>query len=160
MSSRISLRSIRAAHRSHKKDLDARHRAGITHHRNFAMSSPSQALPDVLNCIDAELDNSVGRLFDFLRIQSISTDPAYAQHCKEAAEFVAKDLAGLGFDASLRETGGHPAVVAQANGAGNGEAPHVLFYGHYDVQPVDPLSLWEAPPFEPRMTTAPDGRKM
>jgi acetylornithine deacetylase/succinyl-diaminopimelate desuccinylase-like protein len=127
------------------------------------MPSPSEALPDVLDCIDAELDNSVGRLFDFLRIQSISTDPAYAPQCKAAAEFVAKDLAGLGFDAALRPTGGHPAVVAKAgNGAvnGNGAAPHVLFYGHYDVQPVDPLSLWETPPFEPRIATTSDGRKI
>ena len=125
------------------------------------MPSPSEALPAVLDCIDAKLDNSVGRLFDFLRIQSISTDPAYAPQCKAAAEFVAKDLAGLGFDASLRPTGGHPAVVAKAgNGAGNGKAPHVLFYGHYDVQPVDPLSLWDAPPFEPRIATTPDGRKI
>src|SRR5262245_42277192 len=123
------------------------------------MPSPSAALPDVLDCIDAELDNSVGRLFDFLRIQSVSTDPAYAAQCKAAAEFVAKDLTSLGFDASLRSTGGHPAVVAKANGAGNGKAPHVLFYGHYDVQPVDPLSLWETPPFEPRIGTTPDGRK-
>jgi acetylornithine deacetylase/succinyl-diaminopimelate desuccinylase-like protein len=124
------------------------------------MPTPSAALPDVLDCIDAELDNSIGRLFDFLRIQSVSTDPAYAPQCKAAAEFVAKDLASLGFDASLRPTGGHPAVVAKANGAGNGNAPHVLFYGHYDVQPVDPLSLWETPPFEPRMATTPDGRKI
>src|SRR5215510_12600865 len=100
------------------------------------MPSPAAALPDVLDRIDAELDNSVGRLFDFLRIQSVSTDPAYAAQCKQAAEFVAKDLTSLGFDASLRDTGGHPAVVAKANGVGNGEGPHVLFYGHYDVQPV------------------------
>src|SRR5262245_61696777 len=124
------------------------------------MPSPSAALPDVLDCIDAELDNSVGRLFDFLRIQSVSTDPAYAPHCKAAAEFVAKDLASLGFDASLRDTGGHPAVIGKANRAGNGKAPHVLFYGHYDVQPVDPLLLWETPPFEPRIGTTPDGRKI
>ena len=125
------------------------------------MPSPSAALPAVLDCIDAELDNSVGRLFDFLRIQSVSTDPAYAPQCKAAAEFVAKDLASLGFDASLRPTGGHPAVVAKGgNGAGNGKAPHVLFYGHYDVQPVDPLSLWETPPFEPRIAKTPDGRKI
>ena len=77
------------------------------------MPTPSAALPAVLDCIDAELDNSVGRLFDFLRIQSVSTDPAYAAQCKAAAEFVAKDLASLGFDASLRPTGGHPAVVGQ-----------------------------------------------
>jgi acetylornithine deacetylase/succinyl-diaminopimelate desuccinylase-like protein len=117
------------------------------------MSSPSAALPAVLDRIDAELDNSVGRLFDFLKIQSVSTDPAYAKHCKAAAEFVAKDLASIGFDASLRDTGGHPAVVGKANGASNGKAPHVLFYGHYDVQPPDPLELWKTPPFEPRIAS-------
>jgi acetylornithine deacetylase/succinyl-diaminopimelate desuccinylase-like protein len=125
------------------------------------MTSPSDALPAVLDRIDAELDNSIGRLFDFLKIQSISTDPAYAPHCKAAAEFVAKDLASLGFDASLRPTGGHPAVVGKSgDGGGNGQAPRVLFYGHYDVQPVDPLSLWETSPFEPRIATTPDGRKV
>ena len=92
-------------------------------------------------------------------IESISTDPAYAPRMRAAAELLAKDLAGLGFDASLRPTGGHP-IGASPNGAAtaNGKAPHVLFYGHYDVQPVDPLSLWETPPFEPRMRRRADGQ--
>jgi acetylornithine deacetylase/succinyl-diaminopimelate desuccinylase-like protein len=116
-------------------------------------------LEAVLARIDAELDNSVARLFDFLRIQSISTDPAYAPQCRAAAEFVARDLTSLGFDAKLRPTEGHPVVVGKTpEGQGNG-APRVLFYGHYDVQPVDPLELWETPPFEPRIATLPDGRK-
>ena len=119
----------------------------------------SQQLDAVLAHIDADLDNSLKRLFDFLRIQSISTDPAYAPNCRQAAEFVAKDLAGLGFEASVRPTPGHPIVVAKAQDAGNGSAPRVLFYGHYDVQPVDPLELWETPPFEPRIATLPDGRR-
>jgi len=123
------------------------------------MPSPSAALPAVLDRIDADLDNSLNRLFDFLKIQSVSTDPAYAQHCKRAAEFVASDLASLGFDATLRPTGGHPAVVGKAKANGNDTAPQVLFYGHYDVQPVDPLGLWETPPFEPRIGKTPDGRK-
>jgi len=116
----------------------------------------SQQLDAVLARIDADIDNSVGRLFDFLRIQSISTDPAYAQHCRAAAEFVAKDLAGIGFKADIRPTGGHPIVVAKSQ---EGAGPRVLFYGHYDVQPVDPLELWETPPFEPRFGVTPDGRK-
>ncbi|MBV9239151.1 MAG: M20/M25/M40 family metallo-hydrolase [Xanthobacteraceae bacterium] len=119
--------------------------------------TPSQALPAVLDRIDADLDKSLERLFAFLRIQSVSTDPAYAQHCREAAEFVSKDLASLGFETSVRPTGGHPVVVGKAP---NGSGPRVLFYGHYDVQPVDPLDLWDAPPFEPRITTLPDGRKI
>jgi acetylornithine deacetylase/succinyl-diaminopimelate desuccinylase-like protein len=116
----------------------------------------SQQLDAVLARIDADIDNSVGRLFDFLRIQSISTDPAYAKHCRTAAEFVAKDLTSLGFKADIRPTGGHPIVLAKST---EGSGPRVLFYGHYDVQPVDPLDLWETPPFEPRLSQTPDGRK-
>src|SRR5712692_8430574 len=121
--------------------------------------TPSQALPAVLQKIDAGLDQSLGRLFDFLRIQSISTDPAYKHQCQAAAEYVAKDLSGIGFATSIRPTAGHPVVVGKG-GAANGKTPRVLFYGHYDVQPVDPLDLWETPPFEPRIATLPDGRKI
>jgi acetylornithine deacetylase/succinyl-diaminopimelate desuccinylase-like protein len=125
------------------------------------MPSSSAVLPAVLEKIDAELDNSLGRLFDFLKIQSISTDPAYKDHCRSAAEFVARDLSSLGFDATLRPTGGHPVVIGSSgNNPGNGAAPRVLFYGHYDVQPVDPLDLWETPPFSPRIATLPGGRKI
>ena len=119
--------------------------------------TPSQALPAVLDRIDANLDQSLERLFAFLRIQSVSTDPAYAAHCRTAAEFVARDLTSLGFEASVRPTKGNPIVVGKAP---NGSGPRVLFYGHYDVQPVDPLDLWETPPFEPRIATLPDGRKI
>jgi acetylornithine deacetylase/succinyl-diaminopimelate desuccinylase-like protein len=120
--------------------------------------TPAQALPVVLDKIDAELDHSLERLFEFLRIQSISTDPAYADQCRSAAEYVAKDLSGIGFETSVRPTGGHPIVVGK--GGPQGSAPRVLFYGHYDVQPVDPIDLWEAPPFAPRIAALPDGRKV
>ena len=120
--------------------------------------SPAQALPAVLDKIDAELDHSLERLFEFLRIQSISTDPAYKDQCRSAAEYVAKDLSGIGFETSVRPTGGHPIVVGK--GGPDGSAPRVLFYGHYDVQPVDPVDLWEAPPFAPRIAALPDGRKI
>jgi acetylornithine deacetylase/succinyl-diaminopimelate desuccinylase-like protein len=120
---------------------------------------PSDVLPAVLEKIDADLDRSLERLFDFLRIQSISTDPAYKAQCQAAAEHVAKDLSGMGFATSVRPTEGHPIVVGKSGGATNGKAPRVLFYGHYDVQPIDPLELWEAPPFAPHITTLPDGRK-
>jgi acetylornithine deacetylase/succinyl-diaminopimelate desuccinylase-like protein len=122
---------------------------------------PSPQLDQVLRRIDADLDASLARLFAWLKIPSISTDPAYAPHCRSAAEWLKGELSGLGIGASLRETPGHPVVVGhtKANGAAKGR-PHVLFYGHYDVQPVDPLELWEAPPFEPRSATLPDGRKV
>jgi acetylornithine deacetylase/succinyl-diaminopimelate desuccinylase-like protein len=124
------------------------------------MPSPSDALPAVLQKIDADLDRSLERLFEFLRIQSISTDPAYKDQCRAAAEYVAKDLSGIGFETSIRPTGGHPIVVGKGGGQANGKVPRVLFYGHYDVQPVDPLDLWEAPPFAPRIAALPDGRKI
>jgi acetylornithine deacetylase/succinyl-diaminopimelate desuccinylase-like protein len=114
-------------------------------------------LEKILSDIDRDLDNSLERLFDWLRIPSISTDPAYAADCRRAAEWLKGDLSAMGFDASVRDTPGHPVVMAHLPKPG---APHVLFYGHYDVQPVDPLDLWETPPFEPRMATLPDGRKV
>jgi acetylornithine deacetylase/succinyl-diaminopimelate desuccinylase-like protein len=122
--------------------------------------TPSQALPAVLQQIDAGLDQSLERLFEFLRIQSISTDPAYSKECQTAAAYVAKDLSGIGFQTSIRSTEGHPIVVGKGGGGGDGKRPRVLFYGHYDVQPVDPLDLWDTPPFTPRIATLPDGRKI
>ena len=111
----------------------------------------------VLGDIDTDLDNALSRLFDWLRIQSISTDPAYGGECRKAAEWVRGELEALGFKARLGETSLHPVVVAHKPKPG---APHVLFYGHYDVQPVDPLELWEAPPFEPLLAEIEPGRKV
>ena len=112
----------------------------------------------VLDAIDARLDDSVEHLFDLIRIPSISTDPAYRDECRRAAEWLAGDLRSIGFDASVRDTSGHPMVVAHHDGA-TPDAPHVLFYGHYDVQPVDPLELWESGPFEPSIA-ARNGRRV
>ena len=128
----------------------------------------SHALPAVLDRIDNDLDASLDRLFALLRIQSVSTDPAFAPQCRKAAEHVAADLKSLGFDVSVRPTEGHPVVIGKSasgrsgNGktSSGGQTPRVLFYGHYDVQPVDPLDLWHTPPFEPRIETLPGGRKI
>lgn len=116
----------------------------------------TRPLDQVLAHVDQSLDQSLERLFALLRIASISTDSAYARDCAAAAEWLVDDLRTMGFEASARATGGHPAVVAKSAG---GAGPHALFYGHYDVQPVDPLELWETPPFEPRIATGPDGTK-
>ena len=125
------------------------------------MSSAAKALPAVLERIDADLDQSVERLFALVRIPSISTDSAYKDFCRAAADSVAKDLEGLGLEAAVRPTAGHPIVVGKSNGTTAPNAgPRVLFYGHYDVQPVDPLTLWSTPPFEPKIDSLPDGRKI
>lgn len=115
------------------------------------------ALPDVLARIDADFDKSLERLFELLRIKSISADPAFAEDCRKAADHLAADIASIGFSTEVRPTAGHPAIVGKSNGAGGA---HVLFYGHYDVQPVDPLDLWHRPPFEPIVTNHKDGRKI
>ncbi len=114
----------------------------------------SDSLDDVLAYADREIDKSLERLFELIRIPSISTDPAYAADCQRAAAWLSAELTGLGFEASVRPTIGHPMVVGHDKGAGG---PHILFYGHYDVQPVDPLALWETPPFEPVLKQVPGG---
>jgi len=125
------------------------------------MASASDALPAVLDRIDADLDKSLNRLFDFVRIPSISTDSAYKDSCRAAADHIAKDLTSLGFDTDVRPTAGHPVVIGKSNGTtATNNGPRVLFYGHYDVQPVDPLDLWKTAPFEPRIDTLPGGRKI
>jgi acetylornithine deacetylase/succinyl-diaminopimelate desuccinylase-like protein len=116
-------------------------------------------LSPVLDRLDQNLHESIERLFGLLRIKSISTDPAYAAECRRAAEWLVADLTSIGFDASVRSTPGHPMVVAHHDGP-TPDAPHVLFYGHYDVQPVDPLELWESDPFDPALKDIGGGRKI
>ena len=113
-------------------------------------------LDAVLARLDATLDESLERLFAFLRLKSISTDPAFAADCRAAADWLVADLRGIGFDATAHPTDGHPIVVAHDRSAPGMSA---TFYGHYDVQPVDPLALWEHDPFAPFIETRPDGSK-
>lgn len=108
---------------------------------------------DILAHVDATLDERLARLFELIRIPSVSTDPTRAEDCRRAAEWLAADLRTLGADASVRRTVGHPMVVGHLPG----EGPRVLFYGHYDVQPADPLALWNSDPFEPILRPAPNG---
>ncbi len=102
--------------------------------------------------VEAYLEATAGRrlqrYLDFLRIPSISGIPEHAPDCRRAAGKLADDLRAAGLEhVEVSETGGHPIVYADwLHAAG---APTVLLYGHYDVQPVDPLDEWDAAPFEP-----------
>ncbi|MDX2130496.1 MAG: M20/M25/M40 family metallo-hydrolase [Planctomycetota bacterium] len=109
---------------------------------------------------------SVQRWIDWLRIPSISTDPKYRDDCRRAAQWCCDQLGELGFSARLVESGeigsdgrggGHPIVLATIEPKAGYKGPHVLFYGHYDVQPVDPLNLWESDPFQPVLRDAKAG---
>jgi len=113
-------------------------------------------LDAVLSRIDADMDAALERLFAVLRIRSISTDPAYAAECQACADWHTADLKSIGLEAASRPTPGHPIVVGHDRSA---SGPSVLFYGHYDVQPVDPLELWEFDPFDPRIQVREDGSK-
>ena len=116
-------------------------------------------LDDVLSTIDANQASALDRLFSLLEIPSISAVPAHYADCNRAADWLARELRDLGFEATRDDTAGRPMVIGSAK-AKTRDAPHVLFYGHYDVQPVDPLSLWTTPPFKPRLADGPNGQRI
>jgi acetylornithine deacetylase/succinyl-diaminopimelate desuccinylase-like protein len=104
----------------------------------------------VLAAADRSFEAAVARLSEFLRIPSVSTDPAFDKDTRAAAEWAAKQLSSIGFRAEVVATKGHPMVLAHHDGPKNAaNPPRILYYGHYDVQPADPLELWTSPPYEP-----------
>ncbi|WP_370401271.1 M20/M25/M40 family metallo-hydrolase [Sulfitobacter sp. JB4-11] len=112
------------------------------------------SLDDILARIDTDLPEATERLLELLRIPSISTDPAFKADCDRAADWLVADLSALGVEVSKRPTPGHPMVVGHLGDNG----PHLLFYGHYDVQPVDPLDLWDRDPFDPQVEDTAKGK--
>jgi succinyl-diaminopimelate desuccinylase len=104
-------------------------------------------MPTVEEFINSQAEQFEEDLCELLRIPSISTDPAYRAEMPRAATWVAQRFASLGFRAEVIDTPGHPLVYAESPRIEG--APTVLVYGHYDVQPVEPLNLWDSPPFEP-----------
>ncbi len=122
-------------------------------------ANSKSALDAVLAAADAGLEATRERLFALLSIPSVSTDPAHEADCRRAAEWVAADLRECGFSAEVRDTKGKPLVLAQHAGPGD-KAPHLLYYGHYDVQPPDPVSLWKSPPFSPALVEGPNGPRI
>jgi len=102
---------------------------------------------NVIDFINTNRDRYVGELKEYLAIPSISALPEHEGDVRRCAEWTADELRRVGMqNVRLAETPGHPIVYGEWLGAEG--APTILFYGHYDVQPVDPLDLWESPPFE------------
>lgn len=123
---------------------------------NDGPRSGELGLARTLNRLADEEAASLERLFHLLAIPSISTDPAHHESCLAAAEWCAASLREIGFDARVEPTLGKPMVVGHWRAKEKSEARrHVLFYGHYDVQPADPLEEWDAPPFSPRLVEDP-----
>ena len=116
-------------------------------------------IDDILSAIDAGQTAALERLFAFLSIPSISAVPAHFPDCERAADWLVEELGDVGFEAAKHPTTGRPMVVGRIK-AVRREAPNVLFYGHYDVQPVDPLNLWRNPPFEPKLEAGPHGEEI
>ncbi|MCY4288423.1 MAG: M20/M25/M40 family metallo-hydrolase [Aestuariivita sp.] len=113
------------------------------------------SLDAVLKEVDRNLDSATDRLLDLLRIPSISTDSSYANDCDRAAEWLVSEIQSLGItDVRKAPSSGHPMVIGHADGSG----PHLLFYGHYDVQPVDPIGLWDHDPFCPQIVDTAAGK--
>jgi acetylornithine deacetylase/succinyl-diaminopimelate desuccinylase-like protein len=104
-------------------------------------------IDDVLDKIDADRQSHVDDLLGFLRIPSVSTYSQHADDVRKAAAWVLQHLQRLGFQADVLETGGHPVVFGTR--CPHADRPTILIYGHYDVQPPEPLDEWVTQPFEP-----------
>ena len=123
------------------------------------MTSTSPSIDDVLEHLERTFDTSVERLAEFLRIPSISTDPAHDADTARCAAHASDLLESIGFRSRVVETPGHPMVLAHHDGPGP-DAPRVLYYGHYDVQPPDPVDLWDHEAFDPVVVEGDKGRRI
>ena len=109
---------------------------------------------DVQGYIGKELGRFTDEILEFLRIPSVSAKSEHNTDTRRTAEWLRDRMEGAGLEAEVLETAGHPVVLGEWRGAGT-DAPTVLVYGHYDVQPAEPFPLWDSPPFEPEFR---DGR--
>ena len=109
--------------------------------------------------IDATFADSVARLRELLRFPSVGVDPRHAGDTLACAQWLADQLGGIGMVASVRPTDGMPIVVAHDHSA-PANSPHLLYYGHYDVQPADPVELWRSDPFDPVLVDGPHGPRV
>ncbi|MSR45301.1 MAG: dipeptidase [Phycisphaerales bacterium] len=117
-------------------------------------------LTAVLERLELDRDGSTQRLFEFLRIPSVSADPAHTGEVARAARWVCDELRQVGLNAVVKPTAGHPMVVATHEGPPGYDGPRILYYGHYDVQPADPVALWKSGPFDPVLVDGPRGKRI
>ena len=114
---------------------------------------------EAMNWLESHEGEAIERLKEWLSIPSVGTDPAHDADTAKAGQWAADHLKASGFEVELCPTGtdanpGHPIVMASSPGRDDYSGPHVLFYGHYDVQPADPIELWESDPFTPVLKPA------
>ncbi|MGE3309574.1 MAG: dipeptidase [Limisphaerales bacterium] len=102
--------------------------------------------------LTAHRDRFVDELCEYLRFPSVSAQPEHAGDLRACADWIAGHCRGIGLEAEVHPTGGSPIVLARTPRRAGARKPHFLVYGHYDVQPPDPLDLWKSPPFEPRIS--------
>jgi acetylornithine deacetylase/succinyl-diaminopimelate desuccinylase-like protein len=113
------------------------------------LTASQTSVPADLDRYFADNDARIrGELFELLRIPSVSARSDHNEDTARAAEWIARNMREAGLQATVHGTAGHPIIIGEWRGAGS-EAPTVLAYGHYDVQPAEPLELWQSPPFEP-----------
>jgi acetylornithine deacetylase/succinyl-diaminopimelate desuccinylase-like protein len=108
----------------------------------------------VINYLKEHQSRAIAELCEYVRFPSVSAQPHHRQDLRACAEWVVKHCRAIGLEARLCSTKGNPIVVAKTPRAKSPGArrPHFLVYGHYDVQPPEPLELWKSPPFEPRVS--------
>ncbi len=116
-------------------------------------------MPERLALTDQQFESATERLMQWLAIASVSTDPAYAASVQQGAQWAASHLRDSGLEVEISPTPGHPVVLARTldHQVENPQAPRLLFYGHYDVQPPDPLDKWTSEPFKPEIREGADG---
>ncbi len=126
----------------------------------MSTSIPGSELERVLARLDADAPEALARLLAFLRIPSVSAQRDHDPDCARAAGWAADQLRAIGFAVEVHATPGQPIVLAHHPGPASDVGPHLLFYGHYDVQPAEPLALWSSPPFEPVVVEGPHGKRV
>jgi acetylornithine deacetylase/succinyl-diaminopimelate desuccinylase-like protein len=108
-------------------------------------------MQSVINYLKANQKRFLQEYFEYLRFPSVSAQPQHKKDLVACAKWLAEHCRQIGLTAEVQPTKGHPIVVARTPREKNSRKPHFVVYGHYDVQPVEPLELWDSPPFEPRL---------